>query len=57
MFFSASVAEHERNEDMKHIIRMIIDCFFDTVESEYWEWTWDSPEEREAFIRYFRFCN
>ena len=42
---------------MKHIIRMIIDCCFDTVESEYWEWTWDSPAEREAFRKYFRFCN
>ena len=42
---------------MKHIIRMIIDCFFDTTVSEYWEWTWDSPAEREAFIKYFRFCH
>lgn len=42
---------------MKHIIRVILDCFVDTTYSEYWEWTWDSPEEREAFIRYFRFCN
>ena len=41
---------------MKHIIRVILDFFVDTT-GEYWEWTWDSPEEREAFIRYFRFCN
>ena len=47
----------ERNTDMRHIIRAILDCFFDTTVSEYWEWTWDSPAEREAFIKYFRFCH
>lgn len=41
---------------MKHIFRTILDCFVDTC-ADYWEWTWDSPEEREAFIKYFRFCN
>lgn len=41
---------------MKHLLRTILDCFVDTA-ADYWEWTWDSPEEREAFIKYFRFCN
>ncbi len=41
---------------MKRIIRLILDLFVDTT-TEYWEWTWDSPEEREAFRKYFRFCH
>ncbi len=41
---------------MKRILRAIIDLFVDTT-TEYWEWTWDSPAEREAFIKYFRFCH
>lgn len=41
---------------MKHIIRAIIDLFTDTA-ADYWEWTWDSEEERQAFIKYFRFCH
>lgn len=47
----------ENTMNIKHIIRVILDCFFDTVECEYFEWTWDSPEERDAFRKYFRFCN
>lgn len=42
---------------MKHILRAILDLFVDTVYSEYWEWTWESKEERDAFRKYFRFCN
>ena len=42
---------------MKRILRMMLDCFVETTVTEYWEWTWDCPEEREAFVKYFRFCN
>ena len=42
---------------MKHILRAIIDLIFDTTYSEYWEWTWDDEKERQAFIKYFRFCH
>ena len=41
---------------MKYIIRLILDLFVDTTE-EYWIWTWESEEERQAFIKYFKFCN
>lgn len=41
---------------MKSLLRRILDLFVDTAEG-YWEWTWESDAEREAFIKYFRFCN
>lgn len=41
---------------MKRIIRSILDLFADTT-APYWEWVWDSEEERQAFIKYFRFCH
>ena len=41
---------------MKYIIRQILDLFADTTD-EFWTWTWESEEERQAFIKYFKFCN
>lgn len=41
---------------MKRIIRWILDLFVDTT-GEYWEWTWESEEERQKFIKYWRACH
>lgn len=41
---------------MKRIIRAVLDLFTDTT-GEYWEWTWDSEEERQSFIKYWNACH
>ena len=41
---------------MKRILRTILDLFVDTA-APYWEWTWDSEEERRNFIKYWNACH
>lgn len=41
---------------MKRILRAIIDLFTDTTDG-YWAWTWESEEERQRFIKYWRACH
>lgn len=41
---------------LKRAVRTLLDLFTDTTNT-YWEWTWESDAERDAFRKYFRFCN
>ena len=41
---------------MKRLMRMILDLFVDTS-ADYWEWTWESEQERQQFIKYWNACH
>ena len=41
---------------MKNIIGKLLN-FFTTTTEEYLVWEWESEMERQAFIKYFKFCN
>lgn len=41
---------------LRRMFRRLLDLFTDTT-TEYWEWTWESEEERRRFIKYWRACH
>ena len=43
--------------NIKSIIRAIFEAFVTVETVERVEWEWESDAERDAFRRYFHFCN